>query len=241
MKPDKRARRKVPRAVTDRLKPSKEVWQAVWLAHPEAGIRIEQARELTAHLPFDAVRRAMVEQLIAEAAGILLSEPQFAAVFTQQMVLQVLLLDVFDQSPQEPAYLRHLRPEDTWTLKTSWDPAEVMISGDISIDQMDAAKQYAEWQQAYLRGEDLVGPGGRPRGSGVLTRDQLRTVVLRETAARWQAHPSREPGIREVAARIGLSESGLTKALRRRALVWDELCATSFELSFGRLLSETGS
>jgi hypothetical protein len=140
----------------------------------------------------------MVEQLIAEAAGILLSEPQFAAVFTQQMVLQVLLLDVFDQSPQEPAYLRHLRPEDTWTLKTSWDPAEVMISGDISIDQMDAAKQYAEWQQAYLRGEDLALPRGRPRGSYMYSpstfRRALEAVILRSQQESGQ-HPSRDDAL----------------------------------------------
>ncbi len=83
--------------------------------------------------------------------------------------------------------------------------------------------------------------GGRPVGSGALTEAQLRTVVLRAAAECWRTSPVRGPTVRGVAKRIGLSHGGLTKALRRHGLAWDELRATSFRVSFGQLLSQTGS
>jgi hypothetical protein len=83
--------------------------------------------------------------------------------------------------------------------------------------------------------------GGRPPGSGALTDVQLRAVVLRAAADLWRASPARGPTVREVAKRIALSHGGLIKALRRHGLAWDELRDTSFRVSFGQLLSQTGS
>jgi len=71
-------------------------------------------------------------------------------------------------------------------------------------------------------------PGGRPAGSGALTADQLRAIVLGAAAECWHASPTRGPSMLDVAMRLGLSENGLAKALRRHALAWRELRDESF-------------
>lgn len=190
-----RARKREPHGLAAQREPSKAVWQAAWLAHPEASSRVEQARQLIAHPPpFDAVRRAMVEQLVIEAAAIVLSDSWFAAVFTQRLVMDVLLADVLDRRPHAPSYLHRLRPEDTWTLVTSGERAEVAIQGRVPLDQIDSAKQYAEWQQAYLRDEDLALPRGRPRGSHMYTTSAFKSAlegVIRRSQDEFGRHPSR--------------------------------------------------
>jgi hypothetical protein len=71
--------------------------------------------------------------------------------------------------------------------------------------------------------------GGRPRGSGALTSEQLRDLVLRHADTAWRASPGHGPTISSAAAAIGLSEGGLAKAFRRHGLRWSELRAASFE------------
>jgi hypothetical protein len=170
----KERRRKEPPDVVEARRPSLVVWSTTWLAHPEAGERIERARRLRREVPFDAIRQALVKQLLIEAATILLSEPDFAALFPPETVAKALVDDVEDTAPTDPAYLLRLQPDQTWTLATSGDPPEVAIEGRIPLDQVDAVKQYAAWQQARLRDEDVKLPAGRPKGSRQYPREVFR-------------------------------------------------------------------
>lgn len=111
-----------------------------------------------------------------------------------------------------------------------WFARNLLDTADGDPDAIDLAIAALERVRSDLRPHR----GGRPKGSGVLPRHVLLREVQLEATRLWGERPG-GPTLALVAAAIGYSEDGLSRALQRRGIDWRAVRDDSERQAFGRV------
>jgi len=192
-------RRKIPETIRQQWGPSLHLWNAVPVAHPVVWDVVTRAQTLHARSAEDARAQATIDYAIEQAAAALLTDARIAHVFGPRAVRALLRWEITGQF--EETRLLHLEPNGQATLQMSGDPPVVALVGPIPVDQVDPVVEYARWQQARLRGQDLVEVGGHPPDKPNTLTGNAEDDLTR--ARQWCAWRREGFAWKQIAARAG--------------------------------------